>query len=316
MQNIKGFVYLDEYKMYSVSSQIFEGITEYLIDYQETTKGETESQRGPFGSGRVMADILKSEYRTEERKYLHDYSYTLFEQELLNNNRVIKVSEENIHDAIESINDTGFIAVRGTAIFNDMRTIKSTMNRFNDLGEAIAYVTNFDEIQNVRDELDASVAGAGGKNTKAQLRQRLKVLNNVGKLAESAGLQQDPTFLEKLEFLLDYGYQDQFEIQMPVSGYTFSASLKREYLRDDEELLVKKYSRFSEKDFILFGTITQSLTQVMDDDDEDSVDEQSPEHLKVVIMQMVEAISGIEASFFGKLVNEVVIDPIALYREI
>ena len=159
MQAIKSFVYLDEYKMYSVSSQIFEGITEYLIDYQETTTGETESQRGPFGSGRVMADILKSASRTEERKYLHDYSYSLFEQELLNNNRVIKVSEENIHGAIESINDTGFIAVRGTAIFNDMRTIKSTMNRFNDLGEAIAYVTNFDEIQNVRHELDASVAG-------------------------------------------------------------------------------------------------------------------------------------------------------------
>ena len=103
---------------------------------------------------------------------------------------------------------------------------------------------------------------------------------------------------------------------MPVSGYTFSASLKREYLRDDEELLVKKYSRFSEKNFILFGTITQSPTQVMDEEEEDSVDEQSPEHLKVVITQMVEAISGIETSFFGKLVNECVIDPIALYREI
>lgn len=30
MPKIKSFIYLDEYKMYSISSQIFEGITEYL----------------------------------------------------------------------------------------------------------------------------------------------------------------------------------------------------------------------------------------------------------------------------------------------
>ena len=60
MQVIKGFAYLDEYKMYSISSQIFGGLTEYLTDYQATAKEEEEKQSGPLGSGRVMADILKS----------------------------------------------------------------------------------------------------------------------------------------------------------------------------------------------------------------------------------------------------------------
>ena len=315
MQGIKSFVYLDEYKMYSISSQIFGGLTEYLIDYQGTTKEEDESQRGPLGSGRVMADILKSESRTEERKYLHDYSYTLFEQRLYDDNRVVNVSAQNFHEHFENINDTGFIAVSGKAIFNDMRMLKATMKRFNDLGEAITYVSNFEEIQNVREKLDESVASAGDRNTKAQLRQRLKTLNNIAELAKSKGLQQDSVFLEKLEFLLDYGFQDQFEVQIPLGGHIFSANLKREYLRDDEELLVKKYSRFSKKGFVLFGTIAQSATQDVDAN-EYSVDEPSPEHMKVVIMQMVEAIAGVEAGFSGKLENEFIIDPIALYREI
>jgi hypothetical protein len=30
MDNIKSFIYLDEYKMYSISSQLFEGLTEYI----------------------------------------------------------------------------------------------------------------------------------------------------------------------------------------------------------------------------------------------------------------------------------------------
>ena len=33
MQKIKSFIYLDEYKMYSISSQIFEGVTESLMSY-------------------------------------------------------------------------------------------------------------------------------------------------------------------------------------------------------------------------------------------------------------------------------------------
>ncbi len=64
MQTIKNFIYLDEYKMYSISSQIFEGITEYLMNYEESTKEESEEQKGPISSGRVVADILKSESGT------------------------------------------------------------------------------------------------------------------------------------------------------------------------------------------------------------------------------------------------------------
>ena len=64
MQAIKSFIYLDEYKMYSISSQIFEGVTESLMSYKGSTTEKEEEQKGPIGSGQIMADILKSESGT------------------------------------------------------------------------------------------------------------------------------------------------------------------------------------------------------------------------------------------------------------
>ena len=220
---------------------------------------------------------------------------------------------------MDVIDNGGFVEVRSKAIFNDMKILKSTMQRFNELGEALTYVSSFDELQKVRQQLETFESSVGDKNTKAQLRARRKSLNDIEQLAKSSGLYQDPILLKKLEMLMDYGFQDQFEVQMRMGGYIFSANLKREYLRDDEQLLVKKYSRFSEKDFVLFGTVAQSPTKTKDndsDDDEGSVDDSAPEHMKEAIMLLVEALSGVEATFSGKLWNEVVIDPIALYREV
>lgn len=80
---IKNFIYLDEDKMYSLSSQIFEGVTEYILDEKSTESEETESQKGPLASGRILSDILKRVGRTTEKKFLNDFSYSLFEKNCL-----------------------------------------------------------------------------------------------------------------------------------------------------------------------------------------------------------------------------------------
>ena len=319
MRAIKSFVYLDEYKMYSISSQIFEGITESLTDYRGTIEEEEESQSGRFGSGRVMASILKSGTMTQENKYLHDYSYTLFEEHLEQNDKVHNISRETIDGAALALNDVNFVKVKAKAIFNDMRIIKSTLQDFNKLGGALAYASSFDEMQAINQELEELANSTGDRNTRAQLRERQKLFRNVESVAKSMGLYQEPKLLEQIGLLLDYGFQDQFEIQMPTDAYVFSANLKREYLRDNEQLLVKRYSRFSEKEFVLFGIVSQSAIASLDPDDDDIVDDMAegvPQHMKDVIMQFVEGISEIESQFTGKLGNEIVIDPIALYREI
>ena len=314
MQPIKTFLYLDEYRMYSISSQIFGGLTEYLIDYEAATTEENETQRAPFGSGRVMADILKSESGTQEKKYLHDYSYTLFEQHLREQEKVTSVSEHNNIDRLEEVS---FIEVRAQAVFNDMSIIKATLNGFNSLGEALAYVTSFSELQDLRQRLDELGDSTGDRNERARLRQRRKALENPTTLAEAKGLQQDPKLLDNLEFILDYGFKDQFEVKMVSGEHTFSADLKREYLREREDLLIRKYSRFSEKTFVLLGTIAQSASDAATNDVQDgNVDDAEPGHVREAVMGMVEALFNMEQTLSGKLPNEIIVDPIALYCEI
>ena len=100
MPGIKSFLYLDEYKMYSISSQIFEGMTESWVNIQGTSTEEEERQAGPFVSGRVIAEIWQQESQQQERKYLHDYSYTLFEQHLKTNRSIPSITAENIEEFI------------------------------------------------------------------------------------------------------------------------------------------------------------------------------------------------------------------------
>ena len=311
-QAIKSFLYLDEYKMYSISSQIFGGLTEYLIDYHETTREDEERQSGPLGSGRVMANILKSESRTAERKYLHDYSYSLFEAHLKENGKVLSVSEDNINGVIDCVNDFGFVEVRARAVFNDMRVIRSTITNFNALGEALAYVTNIEQIQEVQQQAEAASNTVRDRNQRARLREQTKALTDLENMAKLQGLHLDPTFLTKLGFLLEYGFQDQFEVQMTIGEYPFSAILKREYLREAEHLLVRKYSRFSEKRFVLLGTIAQSPgtpPAVGSEYIEEGADDSTPSTIKGAIMAMVSRLFQMESSFSGKSENEAIIDP-------
>ena len=88
MEAIKNLIYLDEYKMYSISSQLFGGLTEHVINVEHSADEKDERQSGPFGSGRMLANILKSGSSVEERRFLHDFSYTLFETALYGEGKV------------------------------------------------------------------------------------------------------------------------------------------------------------------------------------------------------------------------------------
>ena len=254
MQKIKSFIYLDEYKIYSISSQIFEGITESLTNFQGATTEKEEKQKGEFGSGRIMADILKSESSTQEKKYLHDYSYTLFEEHLRKSGKILSLSTDNIDEKIEGIDNTGFVEMRGKVIFNDMNILKSTTAGFNELGEALTYITNFSQMEEARQQLEKVAENTKDRNQKAKIRQKLKNGIDVKKMAKDQGLNMDSKFLEKIAFAVDH----------------------------------------------------ENNTEVP----------RQPQYMREVIMNMVEALFAMESSFSGKLANEIIVDPIAIYREI
>ena len=323
MSSVKSFIYLDEYKMYSISSQIFEGLTEYIVEYSSEGGEKKEDQKGPVGSGRILGDIISKETGIEERRFLHDYSYTLFEQKLISDKKVITIDRDNIGTKIDEISNYDFIKVSGKATFNDMKLMIQTIKNFNEFGKALTYITNQQTIQQQETEITRTPRQTKNRNQRSAAKQETVKTREIEKLARDNGLSLDPKFIDKLAFLLDYGYKDQFELQIPVDlenektdgRIIFSSVLRRDFLKDKEDILIKRYSRNSEKNFTLFGIITQSERElsVLKDNYEDRAE---PLGLKQALMNMNENLSNIENMYIGRLANEVIVDPIALYREI
>lgn len=308
---VKNFIYLDEEKMYSLSSQLFEGVTEYVLNESISEKGESEEQKGPVGSGRVLGDILRNSERNTEKKFLNDYSYAIFEKKLLDDGLVF-VTPDAEHAVEEDIENMSFIKITSKATFNDINSINETLKNFNKIGKALAHVTNFKEISAVKEQLEKAKQNTKDRNKKSQLQTKFKSLTNINKLATESGLQQDQGFLDDLALLLSYGFQDQLEVQMNLDNRIFSANLNRSFLRESEDLVIRKYSRQTEVAFTLFGIVTQRQRDKLEELEEN----EEFDSIKEALMNLVSHLSNIESTFTGRLSNEIIVDPIALYTEI
>ena len=120
----------------------------------------------------------------------------------------------------------------------------------------------------------------------------------------------------RIEFrLIKYGFSDQFEIQQSSGEFIFSSCLKKEFLREHEELLVKKYSRKTEKEVVVFGIISQTFSSEKLESNLDLKSNTDP-NMKAGLINLVNAVTDIEHSISGKQENEIVIDPIAAYFEL
>jgi hypothetical protein len=96
----------------------------------------------------------------------------------------------------------------------------------------------------------------------------------------------------------------------------FSSLLNRELLKESEISITKKHSRETEKEFSIFGIVTQlnSKSDKINILNEKNAQENSS--IKESLMNMISLFTDVERTFHGKLENEFVIDPIAVYREL
>lgn len=308
---IKNIIYLDEDKMYSLSSQLFEGITEYVLNEKSLDKSESEQQKGPLNSGKTVGDILKNSERNTEKKFLNDYSYTLFEKKLIEEDKVIIASYES-SELEKYLKEKSFIKVTAKVTFNDIDSIIGTLNNFNKMGKALTYVSNYKDIQSVKAELLRVQKGRNERDKISILNAELKRISDIDKLSIEQGLNYDKQLLDDLGFLLEYGLGGQLEVQMNLSRHIASANLNRKFLREQENLLIRKYSRQTEVQFTLFGIVTQY------EKEQTNIPEATHDYetLKEAIMNMVAHITNLESAFTGRLSNEIIIDPIAMYTEL
>jgi len=321
---MKSFLYIDEYKLKSIASQVFEGLTEYVLDKRSISANPKKESSEVKGSNKVMAEIFGSHSSIEEKKYLLDYGYELLERELYSKSKVLDLSNSTIEANIKSIEEYNFINVKGKIIINDAKLLSSLLANFNRLGEALGYLTYRNELEQV-DDLEKEISKVKDRNKRVKLKKQWNK-NSKTEILKKLGLNLEKDYLENLKHVVDFGYSQQLELQMPLyfneSYKLFSSVLNRNFLREPEEIIIQKYSRETEKEFNIFGMISQNSREKNDikpstelkEKIETSIEETGEElGMKQAIMNITNAISNIEFTFSGKLDYEIVIDPIAVY---
>ena len=317
MTTIKNFIYLDDYKMHSMSSQVFGGVGHSKSSYEDVTKGASQNIEGLEHSNlHEESPIIEHGFGHVAHKHIHDYAYIEFENRLRKDGKIISLSEENFDSAMIQVSGDKFVEIRGKTALIDMNTLRFTIGNFNEISKSLTNVVNFSRIAVIKQLMEEQIEATNDRNEKARIKQRMKSLINE-ECAKNPATKLDEDYIKDLETVLEYGFRDQFVIQITVGSYIFSAECDPADLREKKDLLIRRFSRFPETEFVIIGTISQSLNQTSNvvNDYIKSQPEESP-NMKNTIMDLIRHLSKLESAFIGRLENEIIIEPVAVYWEI
>lgn len=280
---IRNFLYLDSEKLRSISSQLFEGVTEQVVLSSGDKDSKEESQKGPINSGRVLADIFAQERSTSELRFLEDHAYTLFEERL-----VLEKMVDDLSAGEAAKTSKSFVKITGRLSINDTAVTSLTLKEFNALGEAQWRAVN-EQFNSLKFTPDAEARKKAGE----------------------IGLQMNKKFTDSISYLVDFGFKGMLEFSISIADHLFSAPIKRQFLRESEDMLLHKYSRVTQGDFVILGFVTQKGSG--EADTEVPPDVADADGIKAAIRAVSLHLRTVEQTFAGPLKNEIVIDPIAVY---
>jgi hypothetical protein len=284
---IRNFIYLDSQKLRSISSQLFEGVTEQIVQESGAKEASETQQKGPVNSGRLVADIFAKNNSSSELRFLEDHAYTLLEDKLIESGAVNEYGSGSEAAAPTK----NFVKVTGTLAINDTAVSAATLKNFNAIGEAQWRSTN-------------------------ETGQTLKPLGDTEarKQARDMGLQLNHKWTDALSRLLEFGYGGLLEFHVQTAGPLFSAPIKREFLRESERMILHKYSRLTQMPFTILGVVTQRYEAGADATEIPDVSDSSG--LKVAMRTLSLHMRNLEQTYSGPVEGEVILDPIAVYTVI
>jgi len=312
---VKSFVYLDEYKMYSMSSQLMEGVTEYILQESRETASAEGHQSGPFLSGRKIGEIVANASSNIEKKFLHDYAYSIFESKLTELDKLFFATSDT---DIESFIASGkkMIRVRARVQFLDAAEIAKVMGSLVDMQDAILVVSRNDEREQVIQEILKLEDPTSKSGRAGILRKQLAVLSEPEKAKLES--ENERANYASLAGLISTHLKDRLDVLMSAGDFLVKADMKRDCLRNEENFIYKTYSRFSDVELVLVGIVTQanraskSETSILPSENEES----ESDGFRNMIMRAVECFQQLDSLFTDGKGSELVVDPIALYLEI
>ncbi|MFJ4056533.1 hypothetical protein ACIPZC_24225 [Pseudomonas sp. NPDC089743] len=312
---MKSFIYLDEHKMYSLSSQLMKGVTDYIVQQSQRAESDVTEQKGPEDSGRELAEIIETVSSDVEKRFLHDYAYALFEDKLKESGKIISVTAADDFSTVANDPEgRKFIRLKAKASFLDALEIMHNMEVLVDIQESISIVSNNEVRELLLSEIDGLADNSSKKAKLGQLKSELE------KLSKSQ-IPKDKAANDRLQYkstavVLNHGYRGRLDLSMDMNDCRVNADLKRECLKDSEDFVFKTYSRMAEVELVLVGMVTQCREYDEMAESEDGSAEFHDTAMSEIIRNTTRALQELESHFHRPPVNQIIVHPIALYLEL
>jgi hypothetical protein len=324
---IRDFIYVDVDRLYSLYSQVFEGVAEQIIQSYMDSSASLDQQKGGGGiiSGSTTEAQVAEMSSTTERKVLYDHIYNRLESKLKKS--ILEVSEIPADDYIETLSKAFIIKVRGTAEIEDYNRVKIYMEKLNSLGEAVAYsAIQSEEFKNKISEFEekANVATAAEKS---KLKEYIKKIRDPKLLSKEMGLHQDEKLLENLKKFVEIFYPEGFEITIKPDqrseNVVFRGIVDKKWLRVKPELLRALYGGLVKMQWTMVCQITfLPLKGFKLEEPEVSVNtpntvEKDPSPLRDPFRAIFQGMRIFDSLFLeSQQRTEILVCPLAIYREV
>ncbi|MDP9973266.1 hypothetical protein J2W39_004513 [Variovorax paradoxus] len=306
---MKNILYFDEKKLFSLTSQVFAGVTEFLIKEKLKETTDTETQKGSLASGKVVADAITSAEKDTERRIMHDYAFSLFEAEIINRNLVQEISPKIAFSPPDLMRP--FVRISAPARIFDVKKATDIMSEFNSLTASLGYVQSKDAVEKAAEPLSQAIAQTKDKQKAASLAKQKELF--VKSMLNEISPPQDQKFLDHMVKIARFGFEDSLEIHQMVDAKRFTSCLKRDCLREDESLMVRKYSRTTKMDFVVLGVITNYPEDAGEAGQAEVAADESEKSLKEAFVDVIQSLGNLERTFSDVDKREYMIDPIAIY---
>lgn len=218
MGAIRNFIYLDNDKLNSLYSQVFEGVAEAII---ESYFGATQNIEEQKSIGKTLEEKVGEISGTSTNRVLHDYMYNKFEEKI--DDKIVKCG-----NGID-VSPNSLIKVTGKTRIEDYERLKVYLDEFNNLGLAIAYLQKED--------------GVSRKNLVA--------------LAKESGLQQDKKLLGALKQFLNLFENEGYEVIVNLEEKEYRGIISKKYLRLSPDMIRMLYGNNPCMEWTLVGQVTR-----------------------------------------------------------
>lgn len=321
MTRLRDFVYLDVERLYSLYSQIFEGVTEKVVEtfFDSLMNSNRESS---FLKGASFQDQVIEVSQRTENKFLFDHMFNQVEEKMKES--IVDGTEITTSNLNEKIFSSPLIKITGKALFMDFNRFTSFTDDFEEMAEALIIVTQSAQFKDVSAEIkkfERYVQNATDKNQKAGyekdlFRARVKLSEKIDEIRKQSNMFLDPQVSKSLAYLTKKFYMDSIEVifySTTESVIGFRGILNKKWLRLDPAFLRTLFGSKTSFDITLLGQVTY----VNRNEKEDSL------HATLVEKSMRDFYEDFIENFrdFEKITSQsnkrtdLIIWPIALYRE-